>query len=86
MIYYSCNKGKVIQQQTEKSDYMIKFIKGNMVEGGKVTIEIDGKQVERVVRYNHMDGLYIVYKNSKYFEYECDYTEFYKAKERADRP
>lgn len=65
---------------------MIKFIKGDMIEGGKVTIEIDGKQIERVVRYNHMDGLYIIYKNNKYFEYECDYSEFYKTKERDGRP
>lgn len=63
---------------------MIKFIKGNMVEGGKVTIEIGGKQINRVVRYNRMDGLYIIYKNNKYFEYECDYTEFYKNKQRND--
>lgn len=59
---------------------MIKFIKGDMIEGGKVTIEIDGKMIERIVRYNHMDGLYIVYKNNKYFEYECDYSEYYRNK------
>jgi hypothetical protein len=58
----------------------MKFIKGDMTEGGKVTIEIDGKQIERIVRYNHMDGLYIVYKNRKYFEYECDYSQYYKDK------
>lgn len=57
---------------------MIKFIKGDMVEGGRVTLEIDGKQIERVVRYNRMDGLYFMYKNYKYFEYECDYTEYYR--------
>lgn len=62
---------------------MIKYIKGDMVEGGKVTLEIDGKQVERVVRYNRADGLYIVYKNYKYFEYECDYTDYYRAKENS---
>lgn len=62
----------------------MKFIKGDMIEGGKVTIEINGKQIERIVRYNHMDGLYIVYKNCKYFEYECDYSEFYKAKAKDD--
>lgn len=61
---------------------MIKFIKGDMVEGGKVTLEINGKEVERVVRYNQTDGLYIVYKNYKYFEYECDYTDYYRAKEK----
>lgn len=57
---------------------MIKYIKGNMVEGGRVVLEIDGKQIERVVRYNRTDGLYFMYKGYKYFEYECDYTEFYK--------
>ena len=60
----------------------MKFIKGDMIEGGKITIEIDGKQIERIVRYNHMDGLYIVYKNRKYFEYECDYSDYYKQKQR----
>lgn len=60
----------------------MKFIKGDMIEGGKVTVEIDGKQIERVVRYNHMDGLYIMYQNKKYFEYECDYSDFYKMKNR----
>lgn len=58
----------------------MKFIKGDMVQGGKVTVEIDGELIERVVKYNHADGLYIMYKNRKYFEYECDYTEYYKAK------
>lgn len=65
---------------------MIKFISGDMVEGGRITVEIDGIKIERVVRYNHMDGLYVIFKNSKYFEYECDYSDFYKAKERDDRP
>lgn len=58
----------------------MKFIKGDMIEGGKVIVEIDGKQVKRTVRYNHADGLYIIYLNRKYFEYECDYSDFYKAK------
>jgi hypothetical protein len=52
-----------------------------MVQGGKVTLEIDGKEVERVVRYNQADGLYIVYKNYKYFEYECDYTDYYRKRD-----
>lgn len=60
---------------------VIKLISGDMIEGGKVTIEIDGKQIKRVIRYNRMDGLYFVYNNMKYFEYECDYSEFYKSKE-----
>lgn len=60
----------------------MKFIKGDMIEGGKVTVEINGKQIERIVKYNHMDGLYIMYQNRKYFEYECDYSEFYKTKNK----
>ena len=86
MIYYNRKRYKVIQQQTQQKedDYMehtIKFIEGEIIEGGRITIEINGKQINRVVRYNRMDGLYIVYKNCKYFEYEFDYTEFYKNKE-----
>lgn len=63
---------------------MIKFIKGYVAEGHNATIEIDGKQIERVVRYNNADGLYIVYKNCKYFEYEFDYVDYYKTKEKDD--
>ena len=51
----------------------MKIIKGRFLEGEKITVEIDGKQIERKVKYNRMDGLYIVYQNKKYFEYECDY-------------
>lgn len=58
----------------------MKFIKGDMIEGGKITVEINGKLIERIVKYNRMDGLYIIYQNRKYFEYECDYSEFYKSK------
>lgn len=53
-----------------------------MVEGGKVVVEINGKTIKRTVRYNRADGLYIMYQNRKYFEYECDYSEFYKAKDK----
>lgn len=62
-------------------EHTIKLINGYVAEGGKITVEINGKQISRVVRYNHADGLYIVYKNYKYFEYEFDYTEFYRNKE-----
>ena len=58
----------------------MKLIKGMFIEGKKVYVEIDGKKIERTVRYNNADGLYIMYKNSKYFEYECDYSEIYKNK------
>ena len=51
----------------------MKYIKGKFLEDEKVTVEIDGKQIERKVKYNRMDGLYIIYQNRKYFEYECNY-------------
>jgi hypothetical protein len=60
----------------------IEYIKGDLVENGRVTIEIDGKQIERVVRYNRTDGLYIVYKNNKYFEYEFSYSKYYELKDK----
>ena len=50
----------------------MKKIKGEFFEGQTVTVEIDGQPVERKVRYNRPDGLYIVYKNRKYFEYELE--------------
>lgn len=59
-----------------------KLIKGNFYENELITVEIDGKQIDRKVRYNHMDGLYIMYQNRKCFEYECDYSDIYKQKER----
>ena len=59
----------------------MKLIKGLFIEGGLITIEIDGKQIERKVRYDRQCGLYIIYKNRMYFEYECDYSEIYKKKE-----
>lgn len=51
----------------------MKVIGGYFLENQSVTVEIDGKQIERKVRYNRVDGLYIVYKNRKYFEYEFEY-------------
>lgn len=48
----------------------MQIIKGRFLESEKITIEIDGKQVERKIKYNRTDGLYIVYQNRKYFEYE----------------
>ena len=50
----------------------MKLVKGGFFEGETITVEIDGKQIERKVRYNRMDGLYIVYKNMKYFKYELE--------------
>ena len=35
----------------------VEYIKGDIVENGKITVEIDGKQIERVVRHNKEVGL-----------------------------
>ena len=51
----------------------MEIVKGRFLEGEKVIVKIDGKQIERKVKYNRMDGLYIIYQNRKYFEYECNY-------------
>lgn len=48
----------------------VKYISGNFAEGQEVTLSINGTEVTRKVRWNKADGLYIVYKNRKYFEYE----------------
>lgn len=55
-----------------------KLIKGEFFQNQTITVEIDGKQIERKVKYSRMDGLYIIYQNRKYFEYECNYDEYYK--------
>lgn len=59
---------------------MMEYVKGDFFQGQVVTVRIDGKEIERKVRYNNSDGLYIVYQNRKYFEYECNYDEYYKHK------
>ena len=51
----------------------LKLINGYFYENEIITVEIDGKQIERKVKYNRKDGLYIIYQNRKYFEYECNY-------------
>lgn len=48
----------------------MKIISGRFLENKEVTVEIDGRQIKRKVRYSCSDGLYIVYQNKKYFEYE----------------
>ena len=55
------------------SNGKMKFISGKFFENQYVTVEIDGEIITRKVRYNHADGLYIMYKNYKYFEFECEY-------------
>lgn len=57
---------------------MMEYVKGDFFQGQMVTVRIDGEEIERKVRYNNSDGLYIVYQNRKYFEYECNYDEYYK--------
>ena len=49
---------------------IMEIVKGRFLEGEKVTVKIDGIEVTRKVKYNRADGLYIIYKNRKYFEYE----------------
>lgn len=58
----------------------VKYISGDFSEGQEVTLLINGIEVTRKVRYSRMDGLYVVYKNMKYFHSECDFSEFYKNK------
>lgn len=58
-----------------------KLIKGEFFQNQIITVEIDRKQILRKVKYSRIDGLYIVYQNRKYFEYECNYDEYYKQKE-----
>lgn len=53
-----------------KGDDTMLIINGVFIEGEKVTVVIDGKQITRTVKYNRTDGLYIVYQNRRYFEYE----------------
>lgn len=50
----------------------MKIIKGHFLEKQSVTVKIEGREIKRKVRYNKSDGLYIVYQNRKYFEYEFE--------------
>lgn len=61
---------------------MMEYLNGDFFQGQVVIVRIDGKEIERKVRYNNSDGLYIVYQNKKYFEYECNYNEYYKQKQQ----
>ena len=55
----------------DESMYM-KLVRGRFFEGETVTVKIDRKLIERKVRYNRADGLYIVYQNMKYFKNELE--------------
>lgn len=46
------------------------IIKGRFLEGESIVIRVGGKLIQRKVRYSKADGLYFVYQNKKYFEYE----------------
>jgi uncharacterized protein YacL (UPF0231 family) len=56
----------------------VKYISGDFAEGQEVTLLINGTEVTRKVRYNNMDGLYVMYKNMKYFHSECDFSKYYE--------
>lgn len=58
--------------------FEVKYISGNFAEGQEVTLLINGIEVTRKVRYSRMDGLYVVYKNMKYFHSECDFSKYYE--------
>ena len=59
----------------------MEIVKGRFLEGEKVTVKIEGVEITRKVKYNRADGLYIIYQNRKYFEYECNYDEYYKQRD-----
>lgn len=59
-------------------EFEVKYISGEFAEGQEVTLLINGTEVTRKVRYNSMDGLYVVYKNMKYFHSECDFSKYYE--------
>lgn len=49
----------------------LKIIKGNFIEGERVTLLIGEDKIERKVYYSKGAGdLYVMYKNNKYFYYE----------------
>lgn len=53
-----------------------------MYEGQQCTVQIGDKIYKRVARFNCRDGLYIVINNYKYFEYEMDYSIYFKNKNK----
>lgn len=69
---------KVFFMECEVETVIMVLLSGNFYEGETITVNIDGNVISRKVKYNNKDGLYIMYKNRKHFEYECDYTKVYK--------
>ena len=45
-----------------------------LIEGQKVTIELDGVKYERVVKRDKVDGLFVIINNIIYFEREIEYV------------
>lgn len=72
---------KVFSMECEVKTVIMMLLSGNFYEGETITVNIDGNVISRKVKYNNKDGLYIMYKNRKQFEYECDYTKVYKDRE-----
>ena len=56
----------------------VKYVSGDFAEGQEVTLLINGTEVTRKARYNSMDGLYVVYKNMKYFHSKCYFSKYYE--------
>lgn len=50
----------------------MKIIEGLFFKGDFVTVEIKGIKIKRKVKYNRLDGLYILFNNMMYFEYEFE--------------
>ena len=72
---------KVFSMECEVETVIMILLSGNFYEGETITVNIYGNVVSRKVKYNNKDGLYIMYKNRKQFEYECDYTKVYNDRE-----
>ena len=52
-------------------NYYFKLIDGDLIEGERVTLELidnPGVQIERVVRDEKTNGLYVIYKGVRYYE------------------
>lgn len=54
------------------------LINNPFYEGMNVTVELDGVQYTRKVYNDKLAGLYVTINGRKYFEYEVDYSYWYK--------
>lgn len=57
------------------------LINNPFYQGMTVTVELNGVQYVRKVYNDKLAGLYITIKGVKYFEYEVDYSYWYKKRE-----